>query len=237
MLSTRPFSSTCCRIGKIWQKGHTWDIHGYDTARMVNQMTVGSWITFNSMTSRYSDIHFFNQYLLYVVQVWSSSLYMFTIFFQDLHRKTWIILTCYEALVCPIFSKQIRWIGWKATAMELIWICWRHFGMNFSSCILPVLDTRWKMPKLQLSDVRCKVKGCWCVAVFHDVCGPIPSSNFRSLKDIFLVLSFLKSFRLEKQPLFCNHFCPERPSFNSALKWNCLWSHWLHHWSNATWLR
>ena len=39
----------------IWQKGHTWDNHGYDydTACIVNQMTVDSWIRFNSMTSRH----------------------------------------------------------------------------------------------------------------------------------------------------------------------------------------
>ena len=35
------------------------------------------------------------------------------------------------------------------------------------------------MPKLQVSDLRCKVKGCVCVrvcvCVFHDVCGQILS--------------------------------------------------------------
>ena len=143
---------------------HTWDIHGYDTACMVNQMTVGSWITFNSMTSRYS---FFNQYLLDVVQVWSSSLYMFTIFSEISREKSELSWLVSEALVCPIFSKQILWIGWKVTAMESIWICWCHFGMSSlrSSCILQVLDRRWKMRKLQVPDVRSKVKGCWCVAV------------------------------------------------------------------------
>ena len=31
------------------------------------------------------------------------------------------------------------------------------------------------MPKLQVSDLRFKVKGCVCVCVFHDVCGQILS--------------------------------------------------------------
>ena len=53
------------------------------------------------------------------------------------------------------------------------------------------------MPKPQVPDVRCRVKGCWCVAV-HDVCGPIPSSNFRSLKDIFFGFIILEKFPFGK---------------------------------------
>ena len=43
---------------------------------------------------------------------------------------------------------------------------------------------------------------------------------------------FYSSVRLVSQPLFCNHFCLERRSSKSALKWSdCLI------WANATWLR
>ena len=49
-------------------------------------------------------------------------------FFSEISiEKSWLVS---EALVCPIFSKQILWIGWKVTAMESFWICWRHFGMS-----------------------------------------------------------------------------------------------------------
>ena len=117
-----------------------------------------------------------------------------------------------EALVCPFFSRQIGWIGSKVTAMESIRICWHRFGMSSLFFILQVLDRRWKMPKLQVSDVRCKVKGCWCSMMFvgrfradlqyYKVATMYPQS-FRSLKEIttcfpcfFCFLLFLKSVQL-----------------------------------------
>ena len=48
------------------------------------------------------------------------------------------------------------------------------------------------MPKLQVPDVRCKVEGCWCVAVFRDVCGPIPSKLVISRYHVSWILKFSK---------------------------------------------
>ena len=60
-----------------------------------------------------ADIHFSTstRYIWYVVQVWRS-LYVFTVFLAKISVDKswiWIILTCCEALACPIFSKRIRW--------------------------------------------------------------------------------------------------------------------------------
>ena len=152
-------------------------------------MTVRGWIGFNFMTSRYS---IFNQYPLYVVQVWSS-LYIFTVVFSKISIDKYLKWPDLLWSLYPIFSKQIRWIGWRMTAMESFWICWRHFGMSSrSSCILQVLDRRWKMPNPQVPDVRCKVEGCWCVAVFRDVCGPIPSRLVISRYHVSWILKFSK---------------------------------------------
>ena len=62
------------------------------------------------------------------------------------------------------------------------------------------------MPKPQVPDVRCKVKGCRCVAVFHDVCGPIPSLNFRSLKDMFFGFIILEKLRFGKSTTLLQPF-------------------------------
>ena len=196
---------------------------------------------------------------IYLLYKFDRRLYMCSpVFFSKISiaiesELSWLVS---EALVCPIFlqTNPVDWfkgdcygIVFEFVDVILVWV--RSF------CILQVLDRRWKMPKPQVPDVRCRVKGCWCPMMlvgrfradlqWAEVATMYPQ-GFRSLKEIttcfpwfFGFIIFLKSFRLERQPLFCNHFCPERPSFKEcALKWNCLRSHWLEIiWANATWLR
>ena len=118
---------------------------------------------------------------------------------------SWLVMKPWCAQFFPNISGGLveRWLLWNRFEFVDVILVWVR-----SSCILQVLDRRWKMPKPQVPDVRCKVKGCWCVAVFHDVCGQIPSrlvisryqttypgsSNFRSMKDIFFGFIILEKF-------------------------------------------
>ena len=111
-------------IAKIWQKGHTWGSHGYDTACIVNQM-----IGFNSMTSR-----FISQPIpaaIYVAQVWSS-LYVFTFFLPQIYRTIWIIyLDLLWNFGVPSFPNKSRglverWLLWNL--FEFVDII--HSGMS-----------------------------------------------------------------------------------------------------------
>ena len=111
--------------------------HGYDTACSVNQKTVGSWIGFNSMTSRLADIHFHistNANTRYVVQVWRS-LYASTIFSKISIEESELSWLVSEALVCANFSKLIGWIGSKVTAMTIFSNLLTSFWYSMSSFI------------------------------------------------------------------------------------------------------
>ena len=135
---------------------------------------------------------------------------------------------------CALFSPD------KSGGLVQRWLVWNLFEFVdiisvwiLSFFILQVLDRRWKKPKLQVSDVRCKVKGCWCSMMFvgrfradlqyYKVATMYPQ-GFRSLKEIttcfpcfFRFLFFLTSVQLVSQPFFCNHFGAERHSSKSAL--------------------
>ena len=156
-------------IAKIWQKGHTWGNHGYDAACIVNQMTVGSWIGFNSMTSRFILQPISAIYMICCCTYKFDEVCMCSPFFSSkIYRKIWTVLTCCEALACLIFqTNPVDWL--KGDCYEMLWNLFEFDDIILvwvlSSFVLQVLDRRWKMPKLQVPDVRCKFKGCWCLSV------------------------------------------------------------------------
>ena len=129
MPSPAPSAVHVRMIAKIWQKGHTWGNHGYDTACIVNQMTVGSWIGLHSMTSRFISRPI--PAAICVAQVWRS-LYVFTFFFPQIYRSIWIIyLDLLWNFGVPSFPNKSRglverWLLWNL--FEFVDII--HSGMS-----------------------------------------------------------------------------------------------------------
>ena len=164
---------------KIWQKGHTWGNRGYDTAYIVNQMTVGSWIGFNSMTSRFILQPIPAIYYIYMICCCTykfDEVCMCSPFFSSkIYRKIWSVLTCCEALACLIFQTN-PWIGWKVIALKcyeiylnLLTSFWYEF-FHLSSCKSLIGAGKCPSCRCRMWDAKSRVVG-----VFHDICGQIPS--------------------------------------------------------------
>ena len=175
-------------------------------------------------------------------------------FLKSIEHSELYILTCCEILVCLVFkTNPVDWLKGDCyeiylnllTSFILVWV--------LSFFILQVLDRRWNMPKLQVPDLRCKVKGCW------SVCSMMFVGRFWADLYYFVISCHHVSSRFSKREgnhklfLFSMFIVPEKCPFgksstllqpfpcgkasvNECLEAN-LFAKALMIWTNATWLR